>query len=128
MRKKCITDQCIQYAADVLGLHVPKTYAKGTSISEIQLQCDESSHDNEDDRLKGAALRDTSTLPANQAGIPDTQTGNPDTIQKRLYANKRGRKAVQRDTDDLLVAFSKGVDLAEFLIQNGLAESRDTEC
>ena len=127
--KKCITDQCIQYAADVLGLHVPKTYAKGTSISEIQLQCDESLHDNEESRLKESATHESPTLPDNQGSITDAQAGNPDTLQcKRLYANKRGRKAVQRDTDDLLVAFSKGVDLVEFIIPNGLAESRDTEC
>ena len=127
--KKCITDQCIQYAADVLGLHVPKTYAKGTSISEIQLQCDESLHDNEESRLKESATHESPTLPDNHVSITDAQAGNPDTLQcKRLYANKRGRKAVQRDTDDLLVAFSKGVDLVEFIIQNGLAESRDTEC
>ena len=128
----CCTACSICHLSDrtgLLGLHVPKTYAKGTSISEIQLQCDESLHDNEESRLKESATHESPTLPDNQGSITDAQAGNPDTLQcKRLYANKRGRKAVQRDTDDLLVAFSKGVDLVEFIIQNGLAESRDTEC
>ena len=41
----------------------------------------------------------------------------------RQYANKRGRKAAQRDSGDLLVAYNNGVDLAAHLQENGYWEA-----
>ena len=41
----------------------------------------------------------------------------------RQYANKRGRKAVQRDDGDLLVAYNNGVDIEAHLKKNGYLEA-----
>ena len=41
----------------------------------------------------------------------------------RQYANKRGRKAVQRDCGDLLVAYNNGIDLEAHLQENGYLEA-----
>ena len=41
----------------------------------------------------------------------------------RQYANKRGRKAVQRDDGDLLVAYNNGVDIEAHLRENGYLEA-----
>ena len=40
----------------------------------------------------------------------------------RQYANKRGRKAAQRDDGDLLVAYNNGVDIEAHLSENGYLE------
>ena len=40
----------------------------------------------------------------------------------RQYANKRGRKAAQRDDGDLLVAYNNGVDIEEQLRKHGQLE------
>lgn len=40
----------------------------------------------------------------------------------RQYANKRGRKAVQRDDGDLLVAYNNGVDIEAHLKEHGCLE------
>lgn len=41
----------------------------------------------------------------------------------RQYANKRGRKAAQRDDGDLLVAYNNGVDIEAHLRENGYLEA-----
>ena len=41
----------------------------------------------------------------------------------RQYANKRGRKVVQRDDGDLLVAYNNGVDIGAHLSENGYLEA-----
>ena len=41
----------------------------------------------------------------------------------RQYAVKRGRKAVQRDDGDLLVAYNNGVDIEAHLSENGYLEA-----
>ena len=41
----------------------------------------------------------------------------------RQYANKRGRKVVQRDDGDLLVAYNNGVDIEAHLRENGYLEA-----
>lgn len=41
----------------------------------------------------------------------------------RQYANKRGRKAAQRDDGDLLVAYNNGVDIEAHLKKNGYLEA-----
>ena len=40
----------------------------------------------------------------------------------RQYANKRGRKAAQRDDGDLLVAYNNGVGIEAHLSENGYLE------
>ena len=77
----------------MLAIKVPRTYASGTHISDFEI---------------GSA---TPEPPQEQEEIP------------RQYANKRGRKAAQRDDGDLLMAYNKSIDLEAHLKENGYLEA-----
>jgi hypothetical protein len=91
--QRCIDEKIIQRAVDTLAIKVPKTYAGGTYISDF----------------------DYSLLSESAPEIPPTlQTETVEAVP-RLYANKRGRKAVQREEADLLVMVKAGIGLDELL-------------
>lgn len=94
----CITEQIMQRAIDVLAIKVPKTFAGGTYLSDFEL--------------------DISVEP----------TQNSATELPRLYANKRGRKAAQRDEADLLVALRAGENILSHLSKQGLIDRGDSPC
>lgn len=88
----CIDEKVIQRAVELLAIKVPRTYAAGTHISDFEIGMD------------------TPAPPLEQEEVP------------RQYANKRGRKAAQRDDGDLLVAYNNGVDLEAHLKEHGCLE------
>lgn len=89
----CIDEKVIQRAVEMLAIKVPRIYASGTHISDFEI---------------GSA---TPEPPQEQEEIP------------RQYANKRGRKAAQRDDGDLLMAYNKSIDLEAHLKENGYLEA-----
>ncbi|SCI67501.1 Transposon Tn7 transposition protein tnsC [uncultured Flavonifractor sp.] len=91
--RSCIDEQTIKRAVEMLAIKVPRTYASGTHISDFEI---------------GSA---TPEPPQEQEEIP------------RQYANKRGRKAAQRDDGDLLMAYNKSIDLEAHLKENGYLEA-----
>lgn len=91
--RSCIDEQTIKRAVEMLAIKVPRTYASGTHISDFEI---------------GSA---TPEPPQEQEEIP------------RQYANKRGRKAAQRDDGDLLMAYNKSIDLEAHLKKNGYLEA-----
>lgn len=92
----CINEKLVQRAIDILAIKVPKTYSGGTSISNFQ------------------------------SGVPDIPTDEISVSEERdvprMYANKRGRKAVRRDAEDLLAAYQEGKDMVVYLTACGLLE------
>lgn len=90
--RSCIDEKVIQRAVDLLAIKVPRTHAAGTHISDFEI---------------GMSAPEP---PPEQEAMP------------RQYANKRGRKAAQRDYDDLLVAYQSGVDIEAHLRQLGYLE------
>lgn len=91
--RACIDEKVIQRTVDTLAIKVPRTYAAGTHISDFEI---------------GGQVPEP---PPELEELP------------RQYANKRGRKAVQRDCGDLLVAYNNGVDLEAHLRENGYLEA-----
>lgn len=90
--RSSIDEKVIQRAVELLAIKVPRTYASGTHISDFEI---------------GVSAQET---PQEQEEVP------------RQYANKRGRKAAQRDDEDLLVAYTAGVDIEEQLRKQGQLE------
>ena len=90
--RSCIDEQAIKRAVEMLAIKVPRTYAAGTHISDFEIGMDPPEPSPE------------------QEEVP------------RQYANKRGRKAAQRDDEDLLVAYTAGVDIEEQLRKQGQLE------
>ena len=90
--RSCINEKVIQQAVELLAIKVLRTYAAGINISDFEI---------------GSA---TPEPPQEQEEIP------------RQYANKRGRKAAQRDDGDLLVAYNNEVDIQAHLKENGYLE------
>lgn len=88
-----IDEKIIQRAVELLAIKVPRTYAAGTHISDFEIGMD------------------PPAPPLEQEEIP------------RQYANKRGRKAAQRDDGDLLMAYNKSIDLEAHLKENGYLEA-----
>lgn len=91
--RSCIDEQVIKQAVDLLAIKVPRTYAAGTHISDFDI---------------GLQIPEP---PQEQEEVP------------RQYANKRGRKAAQRDDGDLLVAYNDGVDIEAHLKESGYLEA-----
>lgn len=91
--RSCIDEKIIQRAVELLAIKVPRTYAAGTHISDFEIGMD------------------PPAPPLEQEEIP------------RQYANKRGRKAAQRDDGDLLMAYNKSIDLEAHLKENGYLEA-----
>ena len=93
--RSSIDEKIMQRAIDILAIKVPKTYSGGTHISDFEI---------------GKELPE---VPPEPQEVP------------RQYANKRGRRAVQRDEADLLVAFreSRGTqEMIKFLDMHQLLE------
>ena len=90
--RSCINEKVIQQAVELLAIKVLRTYAAGTHISDFEIGMD------------------PPAPPPEHEEIP------------RQYANKRGRKAAQRDDGDLLVAYMAGVDIEEQLRKHGYLE------
>lgn len=93
-----INEKTMQRAIDLLAIKVPKTYAGGTFLSDFEVEL---------------ALNDQGTVLQGEVAEKEVP---------RLYANKRGRKAAQRDQKDLLAAFKEGRDILQHLTNMGLAE------
>ena len=93
-----INEKTMQRAIDLLAIKVPKTYAGGTVLSDFEVEL---------------ALHDQGTVLQGEVAEKEVP---------RLYANKRGRKAAQRDQEDLLAAFKEGRDILQHLTNMGLAE------
>ena len=93
-----INEKTMQRAIDLLAIKVPKTYAGGTVLSDFEVEL---------------ALNDQGTVLQGEVAEKEVP---------RLYANKRGRKAAQRDQEDLLAAFKEGRDILQHLTNMGLAE------
>ncbi len=93
----CVSVKTMQRAINVLAIKVPRTFSGGTHISDFG-------------------------LPPNEAPAPPDE-GSSSPI-KRLYANKRGRKVVQRDDVDLVRAFLGGALSVDWLRERGLLEDR----
>ncbi len=91
--RNCIDEKVIQRAVELLAIKVLRTYAAGIHISDFEI---------------GSAMPEP---PQEQEEIP------------RQYANKRGRKAAQRDDGDLLVAYNDGVDIEAHLKESGYLEA-----
>ena len=91
--RSCINEKVIQQAVELLAIKVLRTYAAGTHISDFEI---------------GMQAPEP---PPEQEEMP------------RQYANKRGRKAAQRDDGDLLVAYNNGVDLEAHLKERGYLEA-----
>ena len=99
-----LNEKTMQRAIDLLAIKVPKSYAGGTFLSDFEVEL---------------ALNDQGTVLQEEV----TEQEVP-----RLYANKRGRKAVQRDQEDLLTAFKEGRDLLQHLTSMNLVERVEKQC
>ena len=91
--RSCIDEKVIQRAVELLAIKVLRTYAAGIHISDFEI---------------GMQAPEP---PPEQEEMP------------RQYASKRGRKAVQRDDGDLLVAYNNRVDLEAHLKERGYLEA-----
>ena len=99
-----INEKTMQRAIDLLAIKVPKSYAGGTFLSDFEVEL---------------ALNDQGTVLQEEVAEQEVP---------RLYANKRGRKAVQRDQEDLLTAFKEGRDLLQHLTSMNLLERVEKQC
>ena len=95
--ERCISAKTMQRAINVLAIKVPRTFSGGTYISDFE-------------------------LPPNETPAPPDDAPSP---VKRLYANKRGRKTVQRDDVDLTLASqfaTPATPLEDWLRERGMLE------
>ena len=92
--ESCISAKTMQRAIERLAIKVPRTFSGGTYISDFE-----------------APSEVEPPLSFEDAPLPE----------KRLYANKRGRKAAQRDELDLILAYQEG-QLMEQLHAHNLLE------
>lgn len=93
----CVSVKTMQRAIERLAIKVPRTYAGGTHISDFAVP--------------------------SEAGPLSMEDSAPLPPVKRLYANKRGRKAVRRDDVDLVGVFQGGVLSEDWLKECGLLEA-----
>lgn len=93
-----IDEKMMQRAIDILAIKVPKTYSGGTFLSDFSIAGEEG----EEGEIK-AAKEEAQEV-------------------KRLYANKRGRRAAQRDREDLLAAYEAREDILQQMTALGLVE------
>ena len=107
-------ERVMQRAIDILAIKVPKTYSGGTYLSDFD-------------------IGDAENVPNQSSGeiqweVPEEAPEESPEPVPRLYANQRGRRAVTRDVLDLVVAFSAGGDLLQFLRDGGLVEGWPAIC
>lgn len=93
--ERCISAKTMQRAINVLAIKVPRTFSGGTHISDFELP------------------------PSEAPAPPDEDSPSP---VKRLYANKRGRKVVQRDDVDLTRGSRFAPPLEDWLREHGMLE------
>ena len=91
--KETIDESMIQKSVDILSLDVPKTYLRGTSISDFEIK----NHEN--------------------VILIETEDMTEEGVVKREYANPRGRKAVPRDKYDLVCLFEKNMETDRLIYQ-----------
>lgn len=91
--RSSLDEKVMQRAIDILAIKVPKTYSGGTYLSDFEFE----------------------------GGTPSLED-EPVKAVPRLYAQKRGRKAVQRDEGDLLAAFKSGCDMLQHLREHDYLE------
>ncbi len=108
--RSCIDAKTIQRAIDVLAIKVPKTFAGGTHISDFSFV-------SEVDLVPEAPVVTPATISVPEDSDEATMKEVP-----RLFANKRGRPAAERDADDLLVALKSGADMLGHLQKRDLLE------
>lgn len=108
-----IGSKIMQKAIDLLSIKVARTYSGGTYISDFSppRTLEDVPPDGEHPLPQGTG--GAPLLPQEAAALP----------VKRLYANKRGRKAVPRDNIDLALAYQEVSDLAEWLRGHELLEA-----
>lgn len=106
----CIDAKTIQRAIDILAIRIPKTFAGGTYISDFSFPLDNSS-----------APEEFAVTPV-AISAPENFTEETAKEVPRLFANKRGRPALSRDSADLLVAFKAGADMMKHLHAHDLLE------
>lgn len=109
-----IDARIMQRAIDILAIKVPKTYSGGTYISDF------------------AVIDGDNEVPPAPQELPDEAPDEPsrdipDEVP-RLYANQRGRKAAERDAQDLVIAYQSGGDLPGFLRGQKLVEEWPLVC
>ena len=92
--KETIDDSMIQKSVNIVSLDVPKTYLRGTSISDFEIKNHESD-----------VLIETGDMTEEEG------------VVKREYANQRGRKAVPRDKYDLINLFEKNMETDRLIYQ-----------
>lgn len=97
-RVTCIDEKIMQRAIDILAIKVPQTFSGGTYISDF-----------------GVAEIDLENTTQAEETVTSEEV-------PRCYANKRGRKAAQRDDGDLLVAYLAGRDMVQHLRKYKLLE------
>lgn len=105
-----IDAKMIQRAIDILTIKVPKTFAGGTHISDFSLA-----------PIAGPAP-DVSAVTSAAISASETSAEEAAKGVPRLYANKRGRPAAERDSTDLLVALKAGEDMLGHLHSHDLVE------
>lgn len=93
-----INEKIMQRAIDILAIKVPKTYSGGTYISDFEVQTS----------MEEPCLKQ--------------ENDSSDCIVPRLYANKRGRPAADRDAKDLTAAYRNEADLLAYLQKMELLE------
>ncbi len=108
-----IDERIMQRAIDILAIKVPKTYSGGTYLSDFEV------NDAEADEPPPAPV---------PAALPREPPEESPAPVPRLYANQRGRRAAARDAADLVVAFSAGGDLLQFLRERNLLEEWPESC
>ena len=94
---RCINEKILQQSADILAIKVPRHYSGGTYISDFA-PC--------------------GTTEMSELQVQDEVSQD---VVPRLYANKRGRKTVQRDDGDLIVMAHQSLTL-QVLCKAGLVE------
>ncbi len=106
----CINTKVVQKAIDTLSIKVPRTYSGGTHISDFSFVsgC-------EPVPAEAAVISAAISAPENPAETSAKEI-------PRLYANRRGRPAAERDAADLLVALKTGTDMLEHLRSFDLLE------
>lgn len=104
MGRSTIDEKTMQRAIDILAIKVPKTYAGGTHLSDFELG-------------------------EESPAVEISTEAEPQEVA-RMYANKRGRKAAQRDAADLLTAYKSGGDVSQRLkdLDLDLLEAWPTPC
>lgn len=115
MGRTRIDEKIVQQTVNTLAIKVPKTYSGGTYLSDFQVAVDFRKSEPSIPEPLSAGFEPTVEAP--ELAIPDSEKEVP-----RLYANKRGRKTVRRDEQDLLTAFKDSNDFLQTLREFGLLE------